>query len=371
MLLYHYSLKELTDLETVNKQTGVNFISTPEAPAYRDNISLFIEPLPLDIIASVFKDKHPFYKVGTIIYEHVIDSDDLEDNQIWFLAETPKLVRMIENIDWMKLSDVGRLDTIKRLFAIEAKLGYRGTSKKDMLKALTPFIGLTRDFFIASTESISEEKPIVKYAKSVPHLMIYPRLGVVPVKEARKVKIGNTKLPERNYHISFRELPKVLHPRQPEDHDFNARVGEPLDLKEDLKPRVSFSPTVEHCFAAIYPNVSRFFEIEKYPYLQFYVYRSVKPLVAVIPEKIVRAKVYDSGFTREVCSLNPVEVELVAMVRIPNPGDHEVPLYTKPFGDQSKPDIFVVPFVEVTYIDIKKPDTYLKFQKLRNDLIKG
>lgn len=70
------------------------------------------------------------------------------------------------------------------------------------------------------------------------------------------------------FHLSFNgNIAGMWDPKLPD-----GLYGEKGDLSEPDVPRISVSPTLKQCFQAIYPNISKYFEKENYPYLIFYVY---------------------------------------------------------------------------------------------------
>ena len=128
------------------------------------------------------------------------------------------------------------------------------------------------------------------------------------------------------FHISFNQaLPTYLYPRQPSGlHNPDDIENAPKEsiFAENLPPRISFSPSVAHCFRAIWPNIHKYFTRYKYPHMDFYVYALVKgnEKTMLTPEQMTKdQKLWDAFFTQEHCFLTKVKVERVAKVRIMNP----------------------------------------------------
>lgn len=147
------------------------------------------------------------------------------------------------------------------------------------------------------------------------------------------------------YHISFKDnLSKVMKPRQPH----GTGTSEDGKMKEELPPRVSFSPTIQQCFSAIYPNISHVFEDvndgKGYPYIYMYVYVPVDDKALQIPESVVRKNVWDSHVTGEVCFKTDVNVRLAAKIKIPNPyrKGKVVDINAKPYNKGTE-EIFLSP----------------------------
>lgn len=155
-------------------------------------------------------------------------------------------------------------------------------------------------------------------------------------------------------HLSFNDsLGDVLTPRQPSGSGM-----ENGKFKEDLPPRVSFSPTVQQCFSAIYPNISKFFEeVENgkgYPYIYCYVYKAdLTGREEIVPDSVVKAKVWDAHVTAEVCILTPVKIKKVARIKIPNPY-HAITMSdinARPYNNPKKAEVFVSPKIEFVVVE--------------------
>lgn len=153
------------------------------------------------------------------------------------------------------------------------------------------------------------------------------------------------KLSKVNYpifHISFRLYKeKVWHPRNPagKKGDMDGKYEEP-----DL-PRISFSPTIEKCFQAIYPNVAKFFEDMNYPHMDFYVYtpKDKDGCLFVPPNELTRLRlVHDAHVTDEHISLDPVEMVPKFKCRIMNTNKNPMVWY-HPFNDPNEPKRFLAP----------------------------
>lgn len=154
-------------------------------------------------------------------------------------------------------------------------------------------------------------------------------------------------------HLSFRDnLTSPLIPRQPADS-----VGDISDIDynsstyENLPDRVSFAPSIEQCFWAIYPNISHLFEEEKYPHMDFYLYRGIpNSRTKYIDNKEVLANVHDAHVTGEICVTTPIKIERIKHVRIFNcTGNKEIKY--RMFNDPKNPLIFLSHEIEYEYIE--------------------
>lgn len=208
MLFYHYSSKPYHSLQSRMKQGLVtqdqrnrelrSMAVKGEIAPYSDNISLFIEPAPLDIIASVFSNRHEFWVAGRSIYEHVVDLNDIERNITYELTETPDRGEYVDQFDW----DVDDTEVYRKYhqainkWMLSRKLA--GRSRADMMAAINPYLGKTRSFYIATMSREDYEENLQKYAASVPHLMVYPSSGELSLLSVSKVTLGSKKVTRGN-----------------------------------------------------------------------------------------------------------------------------------------------------------------------------
>lgn len=153
--------------------------------------------------------------------------------------------------------------------------------------------------------------------------------------------LEETKSLPKLLHISFDDsLEGVMNPRDPVSDDNNSSK-----FPEPEQPRVCFSPTVKQCFIAIYPNVSKFFEKENYPYMDFYVYQAMltgDERIVYPGELTNQRKVHDAHVTDEHWVLDPVRVKKIQHVRIKNTNNNGELNY-RPFGDPNEHPVFLAP----------------------------
>lgn len=93
------------------------------------------------------------------------------------------------------------------------------------------------------------------------------------------------------------------------------------ELSEPEYPRISVSPSIEQCFWAIYSNISKYFEKEHYPYMEFTVYSPIitDSVKLMSNEEIVKKRlVHDAHVTEEVFILSRVEMKKRFTIRIKN-----------------------------------------------------
>lgn len=384
MKLYHYSLEPFETILAKWRQGPVpqtaqwgDYIDHGGRPPYERNISLFIEPLPVDTIAAIFNNEHKFYTPGTIVYEHVIDSEQWKDYAIPYrLVETPMIVRLINQFDFYSGKD--KIEKFKiKLNKIEVAKGLGGEDYHQMLKAIKPYIGMTEGYFHHSRNGVYAEENKEKYAAGVPHLMIYPFSGEVKVESVRRITLGTQSLKERLYHLSFNgSLPNVLEPRQPadsgwvEEESFNpVKTKRPTTpereacFAEHLPDRVSFTRGLEQAFLAIYPNVNQLFEVKKYPYMDMFVYRAVgsEKLKRIDPHTLSK-NLWDYEATHEVAFLEPVQIERIAAIRVHRP-KHKSMVTVAPCGKDKFGLEPVGPICDIEVLKQMRSDLYIETQQ--------
>lgn len=139
------------------------------------------------------------------------------------------------------------------------------------------------------------------------------------------------------FHLSFKEdLEGIWTPQIPDGSDIEIAEA---SFPEPSLARISCSPSIIQCFQAIYPNVKHFFDQEKYPHMDFYVYEpEITSAVKVLPpEKLIKDRmVHDAFLTEEHLILSRVKMTLVAKVRIDNVTPVKK-IYYHPFNDNKLP----------------------------------
>lgn len=154
------------------------------------------------------------------------------------------------------------------------------------------------------------------------------------------------------YHISFKELPVVLNPKLPA----GSNEGSPGKYPEPDIPRVSMATSIAGAFRAVYPNVSRLFEEENYPYMEFFVYQYVPKSgdVLISTETLTNDRmVHDAHVTGEVIATTPTSIKFIKKIKILNTSK-DVGLKYRPFNDDNEPELYHSPKV-ITVADIDQP----------------
>jgi len=151
-------------------------------------------------------------------------------------------------------------------------------------------------------------------------------------------------------HLSFNgTLEGIWEPQDPAGEDvvevYEGDEEASSIYLEPSMPRISLGPTVELCFLAIYPNVSKYFEEHDYPYLQFHVYRPVitgKTVVVTHEELTARRLVHDAHVTKECVITTPTKMVHDRVVKVMNTNKSK-DLYYRPFNDTQYPRKYLGP----------------------------
>lgn len=184
--LYHYSTKPyeflLTrmfrkdyDQKTLDKANRVaKELGTPGN--YLEHISLMFGKLPRDV-ALMFNGEHEIYKPGMVLYEHVIYLDSIKGDK-WEVVSSP------EEVAEYRKGNYEREDILK----IFEKNKYVGDSISILDDHIKRFSGLV-DFYFDEWANSKDEKKLRQYSGGVPHLMVYPKEGRIPVAYRRKFNL--------------------------------------------------------------------------------------------------------------------------------------------------------------------------------------
>ena len=198
MLLFHYSKEKYNTLLTLEKQRVITkeerekeereFVEYSKKAGYMrpgyyfEHISFFFEPPPLDIMSTIFPADHSAWCKGAVLYEHVIDTNDLKGFQ-YEVVESPEKTNIYYDDDL----------TIPQYYRLLKQLNennkYIGKSNKDLEEIGQRFIGTTTEFFKQIKDRPNYDEIKYKYAATVPHVMLYPHLGQIKPKKISKVKV--------------------------------------------------------------------------------------------------------------------------------------------------------------------------------------
>lgn len=199
MYLYHYSKVKYPKLLTKRRQG----ILTPEqieddrqgaefredVGLYCDHISLFFDPIPLDIIGDLFDNRHHTWVNGNKLYQYTVNNKYLETNIAYKVVESPIAIQLLDETGW-KDDDVWKKKWFRKRNKLLKEAGEIGHSKVDLDRQCEIFSGHTKDFFIKLSQREDFEDYREMYAACVPHVMIYPKSGIVNYESVQQVTIG-------------------------------------------------------------------------------------------------------------------------------------------------------------------------------------
>lgn len=188
MKLYHYSDTRLTYIKTKGAQGKVSKLEMKEADKiaefmeevgpYYKHLSFFFDPIPRNI-AEIFGKGHNFWFEGNVIYEHVVDANDLIPFK-WHLMEMSETIQLADTMKWGEgVSREQRRLQIRELNRHDKAKGYVGETLESLEDAIEELDVVTAEAFIAERKRDKNRESFQQYAAGVPHLMIYPDDGMV------------------------------------------------------------------------------------------------------------------------------------------------------------------------------------------------
>lgn len=157
---------------------------------YTESISFFIEPIPTDIIGKLFGKGHRNWHDGNVLYEYCVDVDYLEKDILYSVVETPTAVEFMDMHYDPNMTGKEFIEYARDKNQVLIKQGYVGEGVDNLVKAASKFLGTTRDYFIKARKRADADKTKMLYAASVPHLMLYPKGGIIRYSNDRRVVIG-------------------------------------------------------------------------------------------------------------------------------------------------------------------------------------
>lgn len=195
IFLYHYSAEKHNVLKTVEKQNKLTneektkwdkiAHDSGRVGAYYQHISFFFEPIPIDIISSVFNNEHPVWYSGNVLYEHKVSIAGLGEFK-YELVESPEVTEIYYNPKYDSYSDEKWINLKDKIIKENHYNGHETTS---LLSAINKNIGSVREAYKQLPHRSNFEQIKTKYAATVPHLMVYPKTGAIEVSSISKVVI--------------------------------------------------------------------------------------------------------------------------------------------------------------------------------------
>lgn len=206
MLLYHYNPKPLDALKTSEARGSLSSEKIKRADEmasfrrdvgpYYKHISFFFDPIPADIIGTLFsRCPDAQWKIGATYFEHVINSSEIGEFK-YRVVEVPRISKSPE-LKWPgdNAADNLKKDYFTQRYNMEVSQGLVGLTNENFDAVCKEFVGGTRRAFIEATRHPATPDNLTLYAADVPHVMLYPEKGILPVKnKPRKIIIGSGKL---------------------------------------------------------------------------------------------------------------------------------------------------------------------------------
>lgn len=200
MKLYHYSRNKLDSIKSrrVLKLDPpgeiANLVVKDGYPgSYVDSISFFFDSIPLDIMGDIYGKDHKAWGNGSVLVEHVVDVNKLDNLIPYRVVESELDMKHIESIDWKQWdsSEAYIAKWYSDLLAVKKASGEQGIKRSDLIKQIKHFKGSTRKNIINASRDPDFKNYKDKYAANVAHLMLYPVKGIIPVESSKTIVIGS------------------------------------------------------------------------------------------------------------------------------------------------------------------------------------
>lgn len=162
--------------------------------SYERSISLFLEPIPLDI-AKIYKGQHELWQSGAEFIQYEVDVQSLPAGIAFRLTESPEKTKLLyEKQDWDAAKEDKSLiaQYVKQIHDKEKACGYVGHGQTDLIKIVNRFQNKTRRYMEKAAEialQYPEDNGLKKYAACVPHLMIYPGYKPIEYSDSKTIKL--------------------------------------------------------------------------------------------------------------------------------------------------------------------------------------
>lgn len=187
--LYHYATLQYDVLKTrkaqgvpkPNDTAGVITLNGKEFD-YTEHISFFVEPVPLETMGKVYGKEHNVWYPGSQLYEHRVDLSQTKSFDYHFV-ETPEKIAMLFD------DSIDDDEYYKRLKKINRQKGYVGSSLSEFMHPYDQFQGQTKRHVLRASSFPKWDVNRFKYAACVPHVMVYPKTGEMPVESVKFVTI--------------------------------------------------------------------------------------------------------------------------------------------------------------------------------------
>ena len=187
--IYHYASQRFDSLKT-RKLQGIKESNPPltntgeiRPGTYEEHISFFIDPVPLRLMGLVYGKDHPVWHSGSVLYEHRVNLAAVSGFKYHFV-ETPEKIKLLFD------DSIDTEEYYSRLNKVNQTQAYVG---EDLTKFMQPYSrlkGKTERYILRASTYPKWESNRLKYAACVPHVMLYPKSGVVVPEVVNKVKVA-------------------------------------------------------------------------------------------------------------------------------------------------------------------------------------
>ena len=161
--------------------------------SYYDHVSFFFEPLPLEKMGKHFGNFHDFWFDGHLVYEHIVNLNDVPRDMRFDIVETPTLDPWWEQNGFKdNAPKAERLRVFAALRKAKEQIGEIGYNAKDLERMAKQFDHGVFDYYLKQKASKLWEEGKTKYAAGVPHVMIYSDIGRFPVSKVNQGVIGQS-----------------------------------------------------------------------------------------------------------------------------------------------------------------------------------
>ena len=200
MKLYHYSTekhKKLLTLEIQNKVSAQWLEDEDNARMFRfenyrysQHVSFFFEPIPADVLGSIYPENHKAWRTGNTLYEHIVDTDDIHLME-YRVVESPWRNLFYDFVPWLDNSFYKRMYfKVRNGWSLLA--GEIGVTHDALHKATRKHIGHLKEEFVNAGNRDDFDDFSHQYAALVTHVMVYTDKAI-PVKSIKKITIKNLK----------------------------------------------------------------------------------------------------------------------------------------------------------------------------------
>lgn len=203
MKLFHYS-KDLHEVLKTKRAIGLSELEQAKLKDktlkkypgrhYFDHISFFFDPIPVDIIGDLYGPDHPVWFNGNSLYEHEISINDPPFHIPFEVVESVNQIHALDIFavehNWVDEDPILLNKWFEHIGREKIKWGEWGDTLPKLILQIKKNKGITRQSFINAVERDDFNENKRKYAASVPHLMVYPPEGYLPVTKVTKVVIG-------------------------------------------------------------------------------------------------------------------------------------------------------------------------------------